>query len=89
MTGKPIGSGKGHKNVNGESTARIKDGDGKVLWPSSLLFSGKGQIPEPKVVVLVVDYKPVSYFNAPNRFVINWSRPSSKILIDANRKILR
>jgi hypothetical protein len=86
ITGKPIGNGKGHKNGNGESTARIKNGDGKVLSPSTLPFSGNGQIPEPKVVVIGVEEKPVIYFNAPNRLVINSLRPSSKILLDAKPK---
>jgi len=39
----PIGNGKGHKNGNGESTARIKNGDSKLLSPSTLPFSGNGQ----------------------------------------------
>ena len=86
ITGKPIGNGKGHKNGNGESTCRIKDGDGKVLSPSNILFSGNGQIPEPKVVVIGVEEKPVIYFNAPNRLVINSLRPSSKIIIEAKPK---
>ena len=88
ITGKPIGNGKGHKNGNGESTCRIKDGDGKVLSPSTILFSGNGQIPEPKVVVIGVEEKPVIYFNAPNRLVINSLRPSSKILLEAKPKDL-
>jgi hypothetical protein len=86
ITGKPIGNGKGHKNGNGESTARIKNGDGKVSSRSTLPFSGNGQIPEPKVVVLGVEEKPVIYFNAPNRLVINSLRPSSKVLLDAKPK---
>jgi hypothetical protein len=83
IIGKPIGNGKGHKNGNGESTSRIKNGDGKVLTPSILPFSGNGQIPEPKVVVIGVEEKPVIYFNAPNRLVINSLRQSSKILLEA------
>jgi hypothetical protein len=86
ITGKPIGNGKGHKNGNSESTCRIKDGNGKVLSPSTILFSGTGQIPEPKVVVIGVDEKPVIYFSAPNRLVINSKRPSSKILTEAKPK---
>ena len=86
IIGKPIGNGKGHKNGNSENTARIKNGDGKVLSPSTLPFSGNGQIPEPKVVVIGVEEKPVIYFNAPNRLVINSLRPSSKILLDAKPK---
>ena len=85
-TGKPIGNGKGHKNGHGESTARIKNGEGKVLSPSTISFSGNGQIPEPKVVVIGVEEKPVIYFNAPNRLVINSLRPSSKILLDTKPK---
>jgi hypothetical protein len=85
-TGKPIGNGKGHKNGNGESTARIKNGDGKVLSPSTIPLSGNGQIPEPKVVVLGAEEKPVIYFNAPNRLIINSLRPSSKILLEAKPK---
>ena len=84
--GKPIGNGKGHKNGNGESTARIKNGDGKVLSPSNILFSGNGQIPEPRVVVIGAEEKPVIHFNAPNRLVINNLRPSSKLLTDAKSK---
>lgn len=84
--GKPIGNSKGHKNGNGESTARIKKGEGKVLSLSTLTFSGNGQIPEPKVVVTGVEEKPVIYFNAPNRLVINSLRPSSKILLDTKPK---
>ena len=87
ITGKPIGNGKGHRNGNGESN-RIKDGDGKVLSPSTILFSGNGQIPEPKVVVIGVEEKPVIYFSAPNRLVINSLRPSSKIIIEAKPKDL-
>jgi Histidine kinase-, DNA gyrase B-, and HSP90-like ATPase len=86
ITGKPIGNGKGHKNGNGESTCRIKDGNGKVLSPSTILLSGTGQIPEPKVVVIGVDEKPVIYFSAPNRLVINSLRPSSKIILEAKPK---
>ena len=86
--GKPIGNGKGHKNGNGESTARIKNGDGKILSPSTITFSGNGQIPEPKVVVIGVEEKPVIHFNAPNRLVINSLRPSSKIIIEAKPKDL-
>jgi hypothetical protein len=85
-TGKPIGNGKSHKNGNGESTVRIKNGDGKILAPSTLPLSGNGQIPEPKVVVIGAQEKPVIYFNAPNRLVINSLRPSSKILTDAKPK---
>ena len=88
ITGKPIGNGKGHPKGNGESTARIREGDGKVLSPSTIPFSGNGQIPEPKVVIIGVDEKPVIYFNAPNRLVINSFRPSSKILVEAKPKDL-
>ena len=38
------------------------------------------------MVVIGVEEKPVIYFNAPNRLVINSLRPSSKILLDANPK---
>lgn len=86
VIGKPIANGKSHKYGNGESTVRIKNGDGKVLSSSTLPLSGNGQIPEPKVVVIGVEEKPVIYFNAPNRLVINSSRPCSKILTDAKPK---
>ena len=38
--------------------------------------------------VIGVEGKPVIYFNAPNRLVINSKRPSSKILLDAKSKDL-
>jgi len=40
------------------------------------------------VVVIGIEEKPVIYFNAPNRLVINSLRPSSKILLEAKSKDL-
>jgi hypothetical protein len=83
---KPIGNGKGHKNGTAESKARIIEGDGKVLSPSSTLLSGKDTIPQLKVVVIGIEEKPVVFFSAPNRLVINSIRPSSNILLNASPK---
>jgi Histidine kinase-, DNA gyrase B-, and HSP90-like ATPase len=88
IIGKPIGNGKGNRNGNGESTFRIKNGNGKVLSPSNILFTDNGQMPQLKVDVIGVEGKPVIFFNAPNRLVINSKRPSSKILLEAKSKDL-
>ena len=85
--GKPIGNGKGTKRgTGGESTCRVIMGDGKILSPSSIISSGNDITPELKVVVIGIEGKPVVFFSAPNRLVINPLRPSSQILIDAKPK---
>jgi hypothetical protein len=86
VCGTTIGNGTKHKYTNRENTIRISEGEGRILAPSTLAHSGNGQIPELKVVVIAVEDKPVIYFNAPNRLMINSSRPSSKILLEAKPK---
>lgn len=82
---KPIGNGKSHRHGKGESHARIKNGEGRILSPSLLFASGNGIIPEPKIVITESGKeKPIVYFNAPNRLVINKSWTSSLILLEAN-----
>jgi hypothetical protein len=83
---KPVGEGKGHRHGTQESISRIIQGDGRILAPSSVLFSGKDIIPELKVVVLESEGKHVVYFSAPDRIVINSIRPSSQILKNASPK---
>ncbi|MGC2570599.1 MAG: hypothetical protein WA364_03735, partial [Candidatus Nitrosopolaris sp.] len=83
--GKPIGGcGKGHRRGSKESTSRITTGDGRILAPSHVLPSGNDMIPEPKLVTGKSEDRPVVYFSAPNRLVINEYWSVSKILLDAN-----
>jgi hypothetical protein len=84
--GKPIGEGKAHKRGTGESNCRITKGDGRALTPSHIknLFSGNEIIPEPKLAVVEREDQFVVRFSAPNTLVINKSRPSADILINAN-----
>jgi hypothetical protein len=85
--GKPIGAGKSHKKGNGDSKARITDGNEKLLAPSSIVFSGNDMIPEPKVAVTDAPGRPVVFFSAQgNRLVINTIRPCSHIILDAKPK---
>jgi hypothetical protein len=83
--GKPIGGcGKGHRTGSKESMSRITKGDGRILAPSHVLPSGNDMIPEPKLVTAKSEDRPVVYYSAPNRLVINEYWSVSKILIDAN-----
>jgi hypothetical protein len=83
--GKPIGGcGKGHRRGSKESMSRITKGDGRILAPSHVLPSGNDMIPEPKLVTGKSEDRPVVYYSAPNRLVINEYWSVSKILIDAN-----
>jgi hypothetical protein len=83
--GKPIGgSGRGHRRGSKESMSRITKGDGRILAPSHVLPSGNDIIPEPKLVTVKSEDRPVVYYSAPNRLVINEYWSVSKILIDAN-----
>jgi len=84
-TGKPLQSGNGAKQGNGKPKTQVFDGDEELLLPSILMPSGD-VIPEPKVVVVDVDAKPVVFFSAPHRLVINSKRPCSRILTDAKPK---
>lgn len=81
---KPIGNGKSHKIGKGESYTRIKKGDSKILAPSIFNSLGNGMIREPKIIVVKVVDKPVVFFSAPDRLVINQLRASSSILLDAS-----
>lgn len=82
---KPIGGGgKGHKGGSKESMCRITKGDGRILAPSHVLPSGNDMIPEPKLVIGRSEDRPVVYYSAPTRLVINEYWSVSKILIDAN-----
>jgi hypothetical protein len=83
--GKPLQSRNGTKQGNGKPKNQVSDGDEELLLPS-ILLSGGDTIPEPKVVVVDVDGKPVVFFSAPHRLVINSKRPSSHILTDARPK---
>jgi hypothetical protein len=83
--GKPIGgSGKGHKRGSKETMSRITKGDGRILAPSHVLPSGNDKIPEPNVVIGKSEDRPVVYYSAPNRLVINEYWSVSKILTDGN-----
>jgi hypothetical protein len=64
--------------------SRITKGDGRILAPSHVLPSGNDMIPEPKLVTAKSEDRPVVYYSAPNRLVINEYWSVSKILIDAN-----
>ena len=82
---KPIGGdGKGHIGGSKESMCRIIKGDGRILAPSHVLPSGNDMIPEPKLVIGRSEDRPVVYYSAPNRLVINEYWSVSKILINAN-----
>lgn len=88
---KPIGPPRkpsiDHIHHDKESTARIKEGDGKILAPSSAFLAGHNINPEVKVVEVDrkdAETRPIVYFVPPNRLVINSKRPSSKIILDAD-----
>jgi Histidine kinase-, DNA gyrase B-, and HSP90-like ATPase len=83
--GKPIGGcGTGHKRGIRESMARIIKGDGRILAPLHVLPSGNDMIPEPKLILGKSEDKPLVYYSAPNRLVVNEYWSSSEILIKAN-----
>lgn len=86
--GKPIGGCKVpkiRKGGGGESTVRIREGDdGRILAPSHVLPSGKDMIPEPKLVIGRSEDRPVVYYSAPNRLVINEYWSASEILLNAS-----
>ena len=84
-SGKPLQSKGSSKRGNGNPKSQVSDGNEELLLPSILVSSGN-IIPEPKVVVVDVEGKPVVFFSAPHRLVINSKRPSSRILIDAKPK---
>jgi hypothetical protein len=86
VTAKPIGDGPGHGPGDGESTARIIKGDGKILAPSGIMLLGNNVIPQLTVVAAPSECKPIVYFSPPNRLVINPSRPSSRIILEANTR---
>jgi hypothetical protein len=84
---KTLGDGKSHKRGNGESQCRVIKGKngGKILAPPNILSVGNGIMPEPSIVPLKAGDKPVVYFSAPNRLIINEDRPASNILLKADR----
>lgn len=91
---KPIGPSRkfasiDHKYSGQESTARIKEGEGRILAPSSALLIGHDIIPEVNVVEVFredAETRPIVYFVPPDRLVINSKRPSSRIILEANAK---
>jgi hypothetical protein len=88
LIAKPLGDGKSHKRGNGESKCRVVKGQsgGKILAPPNILSTGNGRMPEPSIVPLKAGDKPIVYFSAPNRLIINEDRPASNILLKADPK---
>ena len=86
ITAKPIGEGKGRTPGNGESTARIVKGKGKILAPSTVLLTGNSTIPQLRVLEIPSEGKPIVFFKAPDMLAINSSRPSSRIILNANTR---
>ncbi len=91
ITGKPIGLDKGHGDGpkgDGESTCRMRTGgpEKKILAPSYVRRIGNDLIPEPKIVLAQAGDRSVVYFHAPDRLVINNSRPSAAILLEGSSK---
>jgi hypothetical protein len=87
-TAKPIGPSTGHKPGPNESKCKVKvDTDKKeILAPSYLSRIGNNLLPEPKIISLEAGERPIVYFHAPDRLVINISRPSSAILLKRSPK---
>jgi hypothetical protein len=50
------------------------------------MLLGNNVIPQLTVVAAPSECKPIVYFSPPNRLVINSSRPSSRIILEANTR---
>jgi hypothetical protein len=85
ITGKPIGKGHSHKLGNNESHCRAIKGKngGKILAPPNIISTGRGVMPQPKVVPFRAKEKPVVYLASPSRLIINLDRPASEIIMKA------